>query len=146
LHYVYAAFALVIALGAFYAAASSLRLRRRVRRWPSVPGHVTSRETIQPTDRGRTSSPAFRWAPDVRYSYSVDGVDYVGDKTTLPWSSTGSKKRAEKALARIPDEPDVRYDPADPKTSCLYPPGRLTVAIFATGGVIVLLLALTYLA
>jgi hypothetical protein len=82
----------------------------------------------------------------VRYSYAVGGSDYVGDKTTLPWSATGSKKSAEKARARIPDETDVLYDPADPKTSCLYPPGRLSGAIYAIGGVVVLLLALAYVA
>ena len=146
MQYLYGAFALAIAVGAFYAAATIFRLRRRVRRWPSVRGRVTSRETIQPTDRGRTSAPAFRWAPDVRYSYTVDGVDYVGDKTTLPWSATGSKKSAEKALARIPDETDVLYDPAEPKTSCLYPPGRMSAAVYAIGGLIVLLLAVAYVA
>jgi hypothetical protein len=146
LQYLYGAFALAIAIGAFYAAATIFRLRRRVRRWPSVPGRVTSRETIQPTDRGRTSAPAFRWAPDVRYTYTVDGVEYVGDKTTLPWSATGSKKRAEKVLARIPDETDVLYDPSDPQASCLYPPARMSGVVYAVGGVIVLLLALAYVA
>jgi hypothetical protein len=144
--YLYGAFALVLAIAAFYAAVSSFRLRRRVRRWPSVRGHVTMRQTIQPTDRGRMSAPAFRWAADVRYAYSVDGVVYEGDKTTLPWSATGSKKSAEKELERIPDETDVLYDPADPKTSCLYPPGRMSIAVFAVGGVLVLLLGLAYVA
>jgi hypothetical protein len=33
---------------------------------------------------------------------------------------------AEKVLAAIPDDTDVRDDPADPTTSCLYPPARGT--------------------
>lgn len=146
MQYVYGLFALVIAGFGFYAAVSTQRTRTRVRAWPTVRGRVTARTTIQPTDRGRTSPAAFRWAPDVRYTYAVDGVEYEGDKTTLPWSSTGSKKAAEKVLARIPDETDVRYDPADPKTSCLWAPGRGTVAIWAVGGIVVLLLGLAYVA
>lgn len=146
MHYVYALFALAIAAGAFYAAVTTFRLRRRVRRWPSVPGRVTARTTIQPTNRGRTSPSGFRWAPDVRYTYSVDGVEYSGDKTTLPWSATGSKKRAEKVLSRIPDETNVLYDPADPKTSCLYAPRAVNVLIWTTGGLFVLLVALSYVA
>jgi hypothetical protein len=144
-HIVYAVFAFGLGLVGLYAARSTHRLRKRVRAWPSVRGRVTLRRTIQPTDRGRLSQPRFRWAPDVRYTYSVDGVEYEGDKTTLPWSSTGSRKRAEKVLARIPDETDVRYDPADPKTSCLWPPGRLNVAMWAVAGVVVFLLGFLYL-
>jgi hypothetical protein len=142
---VYAVVAFGLGLVGLYSARYTHRLRRRVLSWPSVRGRVTMRTVIQPTDRGRMSQPRFRWAPDVRYTYSVDGVQYEGDKTTLPWSATGSRKRAEKVLARIPDETDVLYDPADPKTSCLWPPRRLNVAIWAGAGVVVMLLGLLYL-
>jgi hypothetical protein len=143
---VYGLVACGLGLVAFWAARSMHVLRRRVLGWPSVRGHVTSREVIRPADRGRLSAPAFRFAPDVRYTYRVDGVDYVGDKTTLPWSATGSRTSAEKVLAAIPDQTDVRYDPDDPKTSCLYPPGRKNVVIYALGGVLALLLGAVYAA
>jgi Protein of unknown function (DUF3592) len=146
LNIVYGLVAIGLGLTAFWAARSTHRTRKRVRSWPTVRGQVTMRTAIQPTDRGRTSPPAFRWAPDVRYTYSVDGVDYEGDKTTLPWSATGSRKRAEKVLASIPDETDVRYDPADPKTSCLWAPPRWMVVMWAAAGVFVILLGLVYLA
>ena len=144
--YVYGLIAIGLGLFAFYAAFSIVQMRRRVNSWPTVPGRVTMRDVIRPTDRGRTSLPAFRWAADVRYTYSVDGVEYEGDKSTLPWSATGSRKSAEQELARIPDETDVRYDPADPKTSCLYPPARKNIAIYIAAGIAVILLGLVYLA
>jgi hypothetical protein len=49
-------------------------------------------------------------------------------------------------LAAIPDETDVRYDPDDPTISCLYPPGRKNVVIYALGGVLALLLGAVYAA
>src|SRR6185503_18055449 len=99
-----------------------VRLRRRVDAWPVVRGRVTDRRAIQPTDRGRTSAPAFRWSPEARFTYRVGDTDYTGDKIWLPWSWTSTREKADAFLATIPDDVDVRYDPADPKTSCLYPP------------------------
>lgn len=146
MHWAYSVAAIVLALIAFWAARRIWRLRKQVLGWPSVRGHVTSREVIRPTDRARASSPGYRFAPDVRYTYRVDGVDYTGDKTTLPWSATGSRKSAEKVLDAVPDETDVRYDPADPKTSCLYAPGLQNPVIYACGGLLALLIGSIYAA
>ena len=112
----------ILGLVSLWGARYWMRLRRQVNAWPVVRGHVTARHAIQPTDRGRTSTPAFRWTPDVRFSYRVDDIDYIGEKIWLPWSWTHTKASAEAFLATIPDEVDVRYDPTDPQTSCLYPP------------------------
>jgi hypothetical protein len=141
---VWAVLAAGLGLAAFWAARSQLRTRRRVLAWPTVPGRITAREVIQPTDRGRTSQPGFRFAPDVRYTYAVDGAQHKGDKIVLPWTATGSKKWAQKELARIPDDVAVRYDPATPATSCLYPPRRKNVALYVGGGVLCLFIALLF--
>ena len=117
-----------------------VHLRGRVGAWPVVRGRVTARKAIQPTDRGRTSVPAFRWSPEVRFSYRVGGASYVGDKIWLPWSWTNTRRKAEGFLATIPDDVDVRYDPADPKTSCLYAPRVSNVLWYAIPGVVLLTL------
>jgi hypothetical protein len=142
--YLWALCACGLGVGSLIAARRTLHLRRRVLGWPTVPGKITSRETIQPTDRGRTSAPGFRWAPDVRYTYTVGGTEREGDKTTLPWSATGSQAKAQRALDRIPDDVAVRYDPGDPATSCLEPPGRRNVVIFVLAGIGAILLGLLY--
>jgi hypothetical protein len=121
-----------------WAARYWLRLRRRVNAWPTVRGRVTERKSIQPTDRGRTSVPAFRWSPEVRFIYRVGGADYIGDKIWLPWSWTSAREKADAFLATIPDEVDVRYDPADAKTSCLYPPPFSNVLWYGIPGVLLL--------
>ena len=141
----YGVLALLISLACFYGAAYWLRLRQRVLGWPTVRGRVTARTAIQPTDRGRMSSPAFRWAPDVRFCYRVNGTDYDGDKTFLPWSWTNSKVKVDAFLATIPDEVDVRYDPADPKTSCLFPPANSNALIYGLTGIGVLLFSAMWL-
>ena len=141
----YGVLALFVSLACFYGAAYWLRLRQRVLGWPTVKGHVTARTAIQPIDRGRTSTSAFRWAPDVRFSYRVNGTAHQGDKTFLPWSWTSSKDKVEQFLATIPDEVDVRYDPADPKVSCLLPPPASTMLIYALGGIGALLVSAMWL-
>jgi hypothetical protein len=143
--YIWALCACGLGIAALYAARSSARTRRRVLGWPTTPGHITVRETIQPGDRGRTSAPAFRWAADVRYTYAVDGVEREGDKITLPWSSTGSQKKAQTELDAIPDDVEVRYDPTDPATSCLFPPPRKGAVIFVVAGLFAFLIGLLYL-
>jgi hypothetical protein len=49
---------------------------------PSVRGVTTLRQAVSPTGRDRTSSPGFRFAPDVRYTCSGDGVEHTSDNTT----------------------------------------------------------------
>ena len=115
-----------------------VRVRRRVGAWPTVRGRLTERKAIQPTDRGRTSVPGFRWSPEVRYAFRVGNTDYVGDKIWIPWSWTNTRKKAEAFLATIPDDVDVRYDPADPRTSCLYVPSFDNVVWFGIPGVLLL--------
>ena len=128
----------ILGLVSLWGARYWMRLRRQVNAWPVVRGHVTARHAIQPTDRGRTSAPAFRWAPDVRFSYRVDDTDYIGEKFWPPWSWTHTKASAEAFLVTIPDEVDVRYDPTDPQTSCLYPPPYGNVLWYGIPGLVLL--------
>ena len=129
---------ILLGLAGLWGAWYWIRLRRRVHAWPTVRGRITERQTIQPTDRGRTTVPAFRWSPEVRYSFRVGGTDYAGDKIWLPWSWTNTKPKAEAFLATVPDDVDVRYDPADPKTSCLYAPPVSNVYWYGVPGVLLL--------
>jgi hypothetical protein len=128
----------VLGLFCLWGARYWVRLRRRVNAWPTTRGRITERKSIQPTDRGRTSTPGFRWSPEVRFAYRVSDADYVGDKIWLPWSWTNTRVKADAFLATIPDEVDVRYDPADPKTSCLYAPEVSNVLWYGVPGVVLL--------
>lgn len=128
----------LLGLAGLWGARYWMRLRRRVSAWPVTRGRITERLTIRPTDRGRTSVPAFRWSPEVRYAFRVGNADYVGDKIWLPWGWTNTKQKAEAFLATIPDDVDVRYDPADPTTSCLYAPPFSNILWYGIPGVLLL--------
>jgi hypothetical protein len=109
-----------------------------------VPGRITAREAVvAPLRRsveGRSS-----YIPEVRYTYSVDGVEYEGDKLNLSTTTNGSRKSVEPTLAKIPDTPDVLYDPADLKTSCLTPPRQSDVAVFGAAGVVAIVVGIVLL-
>lgn len=135
----------LIGLTCLWAVRHWVRLRKRVSAWPVVRGRITERKAIQPTDRGRMSVPGFRWSPEVRFAYRVGNADFVGDKIWLPWSWTNSRAKAEGFLATIPDAVDVRYDPADPTTSCLYPPPFSTVVWYAVPGVVLVTVGVLWL-
>jgi hypothetical protein len=120
-------------------------LRRRVLGWPTVRGRITMRSVIEPTNRGVLTSPVKRWIADVRYTYAVNGTQYQGDKTELPWAQLSSKEAAEAILAAIPDVPQVRYDPASPATSCLFPPETRVAWVFALASGVPLLMAVIWL-
>jgi hypothetical protein len=113
-----------------------VRLRRRVNAWPVVRGRITERKAVEQTNRGAMKPPGYRWSPEARFVYRVGDADYAGDKIWLPWSWLSSQKRAEAFLATIPDEVDVRYDPADPKTSCLYAPPFSNVLWYGITGAV----------
>ena len=129
---------ILFGLAALWGARYWMRLRRRVGAWPVTRGRIMERLTIQPTDRGRTSVPAFRWSPEVRYTFRVGTTEHAGDKIWLPWSWTNTKVKAEAFLATIPDDVDVRYDPADPRTSCLYVPPFSNVLWYGVPGIVLL--------
>jgi hypothetical protein len=126
---------------ALYSARYMSQLRAQARAWPRVPGHMTAREAVSaPLRRGVQGRSSY--TPEVRYTYSVDGVEYQGDKLNLSTTTNGSRKSVERKLAKISDTPDVLYDPADPKTSCLTPPGQSDVAVFGLAGVVAIVVGI----
>ena len=119
---------------ALYTARQLSRQRAQTRAWPRVPGRITARQAVFQVPQ-QSRHPKDNYAPEVRYAYAVDGVEYEGDRLNLSVTTVSSRRSAERALAKIPDAPDVLYDPADPKVCCLTPPGQTDVAIFAAAGV-----------
>ena len=78
-----------------------------------------------------------RWVytPAFRYTYAVGGVAHSGDTRNLAWKSGWSKRTAKRKLYEVPDAVPVFYDPADPTSSALAPPGRGDLWFWAAFGV-----------
>ena len=120
----FAGFLLVmLGLVSLWSARFWTRLRRQVTAWPVVRGRVTARHTIQPTDRGRTSPPAFRWAPDVRFTYRVGDTDYVGEKSGCPGAGHIPRPRPRPSWPPSPTRSMSATIPRIPRrAACIRPP------------------------
>jgi formylglycine-generating enzyme required for sulfatase activity len=95
-----------------WSAWKNVRMAKTSLTWPSVRGVVTASFPLQ--ERLRTQ-------PGITYSYSVNGVQYSGNRVSfapvIPSRATGSM------LARYPtgQSVDVRYAPDEPTQSVLEP-------------------------
>ncbi|MDX1616841.1 MAG: DUF3592 domain-containing protein [Candidatus Promineifilaceae bacterium] len=88
-------------------------------RWPSTSGRIVSAGTKAVPAGGSRNYGAMVRVPDIRYKYSVDGVEYSGEQLSYG-AGTGS---TESVLARYQPESTVKvyYDPADPSEAVLVP-------------------------
>lgn len=97
----------------------SVRASRRVeaaRLWPSVKGRVTTSVVKRSGGKNRV------YRAKIRYTYSVAGFEFTGRRYALGGElDTSNRARAEARCAKYPEgsEPDVYYDPSDPKDACL---------------------------
>lgn len=113
---------LIISCAAIAAGWAYVRMARRMASFATTRGKVIHRELAAvPAAAGREG----RWGkgggyqPKVTYTYTVDGIAYTSDKWS--YAAEGLKRSlAEQALAAVPDEVDVHYDPAAPQVAYLH--------------------------
>ena len=122
-------------------------MARKMRSFNTTRGTVLSREVV-PTAaslgrEGRWGSGG-NYQPKVTYTYSVDGAEYRSDRLT--YSTAGLKRSvAERAVAAVPDDVTVHYDPADPSQAYLQTNSpNLGYALLA-GGAVTMFVALAAL-
>jgi hypothetical protein len=115
-----ALFLLVLSFGVLAAGIGYVRLARRMRGFQTTRGRVVAREVVQVGVD--TIEP--RWgrgggyAPSVAFTYDVGGRQYRGDRSTFV--RRGLRRRlAEEALAAIPGDVDVFYNPEKPQEAYL---------------------------
>jgi Protein of unknown function (DUF3592) len=82
----------------------------RSRSWPAVWGTVVSSEV----------SSYQGWRPAIRYTYTVDGVEYAGTRYSLDGIGWGEERaEAEAAKFRVGEPVEVGYDSHSPDQSVL---------------------------
>jgi hypothetical protein len=84
--------------------------------WPSVKGLVTTSVVKRSGGKNRV------YRAEIRYTYSVHGQELKGRRYALGGEvNTSSRARAEERCAKYPEgcEPEVYYDPSNPKDACL---------------------------
>ena len=97
----------------------SIRTSRKVEAaqlWPSVKGLVSTSVVKRGGGKNRV------YSAKIRYTYSVHGFEFKGRRLALGGElDTSNRARAEARCAKYPEgsEPEVFYDPSNPKDACL---------------------------
>lgn len=128
-----AIFLMVIGGVGGFALLMALRKRKQFQRWPNTQGRVIERGVYKPTNAGRTSSPSFRYAPRVKYVYTVNGKEYAGENLFHPeiqLPQTSSESWARKKADSFSDEITVNYNPENPADSFLVTSSKPLFIIF----------------
>ncbi len=89
--------------------------------WPTVLGRVT-RSEIERSESTDEDGTSYSYTPKIEYVYQVLGQDYNSKQVAFGgFSSTGSKKPAEKVVYKYPlnDSVTVFYNPANPHEAVL---------------------------
>jgi hypothetical protein len=98
--------------------------------WPKARGNVIKSYVRRAVTTGGSNVNVM---PEVVYIYSVDGVDYRGNRIFFLEDGTGSswsQKKAEKY--KVEQQIEVYYNPQDPSISVLEPGGSIK-GIFLSG-------------
>lgn len=123
-----------------------LRIGRRSRDWPTVPGEVTSTEI---SSEGGGEDAEVKYVPELQYEYEVDNERYVNSRYGFGTTPTFSERSAARSWTeeRYPEDGQVavHYDPDRPDRSVLEPgAGRSPMAlvvglVFTSLGIFMLL-------
>ena len=100
--------------------------------WPKARGNVIKSYVDVTTPSGEGY---YNYMPKVVYVYSVDGVDYEGNRIFFLEDGRGSSwsyKKVEKY--KIEQQIEVFYNPQDPSISVLEPGGSI-LGILLSGGI-----------
>jgi hypothetical protein len=106
----------VVGIGLFATTLLNAWRSTRAGRWPTVSGTINQLQLEEhPGEDGS------RYEVKVRYAYAVDGVAYEGTRLAFGYGKSGGRKQHEEIERKLQaaQEVSVRYDPADPATSCL---------------------------
>ena len=89
--------------------------------WPSVEGRVLSAKVESKSYRNSDGMSSSKFRPVVKYSYSVDGIDYEGARLEIGNQYHGKPRRAQEAIAAYKKDKacTVYFDPNDPESAVL---------------------------
>ena len=91
----------------------------RSKNWPTAPGSVIDAQiTMHYDDDGDRM-----YGASIHYRYTVDGLEYSGDKRTFGDFSSNNRRRAENIVGQYPSGSAVQvyHHPDDPEDSVLEP-------------------------
>ncbi len=89
--------------------------------WPTVEGNITTSETEKMEGEDTEGIRLVAYKPNIRYSYTVSGVQYTSSRISFEGIKTSGKIAAKEMLARYPigKQITVYYNPRNPQQSTL---------------------------
>ncbi len=105
--------------------------------WPTTQGSVVSSEVTAHRSRSKKGHHRTTYGANVRYEYTVNGVQYSSDKISFGEYRTHSRGPAQATVDRYPPgaEVVVYYNPDQPEEAVLEP-GKMggIMILFIVGG------------
>jgi hypothetical protein len=92
--------------------------------WPSVEGEILGSRVYARNETGdQSGTPTHDWLTEVRYSYTVNGKDYTGNRLRAFGLNHFDKDQAMKEILPFQAGTHVKvyYDPEKPSNSVLIP-------------------------
>jgi len=124
-------FGLLLGIVGLWTGLRGLKNRSLSSRWKTTNGKVIERGTYQP-NMPMISAPAFRYAPLVKYSYQVDGREFVNNSIFpkhIQLPRHGTRKWAQRQAESFADEVTVHYNPEDPAECYLVQTSKTTLFV-----------------
>lgn len=124
----------------------------RTRRWPTVQGTILSstttvrmpeREAADEQSRSLDEPPQPLYRPEVRYTYTVGGRSFTGERISTTDVEVSSETYARSIAQRyVPGTPvAVRHDPSDPAQAVLEPGIHLASWLLPAAGILFLIVS-----
>jgi len=84
--------------------------------WPTTQGSVTDLDLKEHPDSDATT-----YGVHVRYAYTVDGVAHEGSRLAFGYGASSGRRQHDEIYQKLKRAKtvSVRYNPANPKMSCL---------------------------
>jgi hypothetical protein len=113
--------------------------------WLAVQGTITESWIDESITTDQDGSASSRYAPKVRYRYTVMGTEYQGERIAFGPGRSGSRSSVEKVLAKYPKGSAalVYYNPEKPADAVL--DRSIAKSLLVTGAIFIALAIYVYL-
>lgn len=125
-------FLLVLGTVGLFAGVSLLRTSMKVGGWPVVEGRLTEKGIGPSTTTGASRAGRY-FEPKIKYTYTVDGKGYTGDRLGPAVAAYG-EAQAKALVAELPEQVQVHYNPQNPAEAFLQATSYLPAILALLGG------------
>lgn len=130
-------FLLVLGTVGCFAGVTLLTTSLKVRGWPVTPGKLIERGVGPSTTTGASRAGRY-FEPKVKYTYSVDGRGFTGERLG-PATAAYGEEQARKLVQELPEQVQVHYNPQNPAEAFIQATSFLPAVLALAGGVCSLL-------